>query len=150
MAAKRSGLLALALAGLLAFAAGCGPAAAPVQHELGMVPMSEMAPAVQQAPANVREAYQFAFANPEILQQIPCYCGCVSQGHKSNYDCYVAGQDASGKFIHDPHALTCLVCVDITQDTIRLLRAGTSPGDIRIYVDVTYARYGPSNMAPPK
>jgi hypothetical protein len=37
----------------------------------------------------VREAYRFAIANRGILQQIPCYCGCGSDGHKNNADCYI-------------------------------------------------------------
>ena len=139
-------ILALTLVIFIGFAAGCGPAPVPAEHELAMAAMADMPHEVQQAPARVGEAYQFAFANPEVLIQIPCYCGCVTQGHKSNYDCYVSGQNASGRLAYDPHALTCLVCVDITQDSMRLLRAGTTPGEIRVYVDVTYARYGPSNM----
>ena len=137
MATATKRLATLALIVLVGFAAGCGPAA-PAEHELAMAAMSDMPHEVQQAPASVGQAYQFAFANPEILSQIPC--------HKSNYDCYVSGQDASGRLTYDPHALTCLVCVDITQDSMRLVRAGTSPGEIRTYIDVTYARYGPSNM----
>lgn len=139
-------ILALALVLFIGFAAGCGPATAPAEHDLAMAAMSDMPHEVQQASARVQEAYQFAFANPEILGQIPCYCGCGGLGHKSNYDCYVAGQDEAGRFIYDPHALGCLICVDITQDSMRLVRAATSPGEIRAYIDMTFARYGPSNM----
>jgi Protein of unknown function with PCYCGC motif len=46
----------------------------------------------------------------------------------------------------DSHALGCSICVDITQDAMRLLRQGKSVQDIRAYVDQTYSRYGPSNM----
>jgi hypothetical protein len=147
MAAATKRLLALALIGLIGFATGCGPAAAPVEHKLAMAPVGEMPHEVQQASARVVEAYQFAFANPEILGQIPCYCGCASLGHKSNYDCYVAGS-TSDSIDYDSHALFCLVCVDITHDTMRLLRSGSSAADIHVYVDSAYAGYGPSNMVP--
>jgi hypothetical protein len=33
--------------------------------------------------------YRYAVANEAILKWFPCYCGCVAQGHRSNYDCYV-------------------------------------------------------------
>jgi hypothetical protein len=42
----------------------------------------------QQAP-EVQEMYRYALANREVLQYMPCYCGCVEVGHRSNYDCYV-------------------------------------------------------------
>lgn len=115
-------------------------------HVLDMASLHEMPADVQQAPVSVQEAYQFAVANPEVLEEIPCYCGCGAMGHKSNYACYVAGVDGAGTITYDPHALGCSICVDITQDTMRLLRDGQSLAQAREYVDQTYARYGPSNM----
>lgn len=114
--------------------------------ELAMAPMSDMPADVQQAPATVSEAYRFAAANAPVMQQIPCYCGCGDLGHKSNYACYVAGAEVSGRLRYDQHALGCSICVDITQDVMRLLRQGKRMAEIRTYVDTTYARYGPSNM----
>jgi hypothetical protein len=113
---------------------------------LYMLPMDQMPAEVQSAPATVQEAYQFAAINPDIMKDIPCYCGCGSVGHKSNYDCYVAEGDAKSKFTFDNHALGCSICVDITQDVMRMLRDGKSPQDARAYIDATYAKYGPSNI----
>lgn len=134
-------LLCLALAN--AVLAGCGSTA---EHALKMADLESMPHAVQAAPAAVQEAYRFAAANPDVLQQLPCYCGCGSMGHTSNYACYVAGQDAAGALQFDEHALGCSICVDITLDAMRLLKEGRTVPDIKAYVDATYARYGPSNM----
>ncbi len=101
---------------------------------------------VQSAPVAVQQAYQFAAANPDVMKDIPCYCGCGSVGHTSNYDCYVAGKDAEGGIAFESHALGCSICVDITQDVMRLLREGRSPREARATVDATYSRYGPSNI----
>jgi hypothetical protein len=128
---------------------GCGinPAdQSPAGDGLNMSPLSGMPADVQKAPVTVRQAYQFAVANPDLLRQIPCYCGCGAIGHKSNYDCYVSGKDSSGKLSFDTHALGCSLCVDITQDTMRLLREGKSASEIRAYVDGAYGKYGTSNM----
>lgn len=39
---------------------------------------------------NVIEAYQFAVDHPEVLDYIPCYCGCYEvDGHISNTQCFV-------------------------------------------------------------
>lgn len=114
--------------------------------ETKMASLDGMPADIQNAPASVREAYQFAAANPEVLTQVPCYCGCGSMGHTSNYSCYVSGQNSDGSLAYDSHALGCSICVDITQDTMRLLQQGKTAPEIRSYVDSTYAKYGPSNM----
>jgi hypothetical protein len=54
--------------------------------------------------------------------------------------------DAAGNVKFDNHALGCSICVDITQDAMRLSKQGKSPQDIKAYVDKTYSQYGPSNM----
>ena len=140
----------LILAGLLValgtLPAGCAAGQTPVPHELAMAPMADMPADVQAAPAPVREAYQFAAANPDVLSQVPCYCGCGALGHVNNYDCYFTGQPDDGSQAFESHALNCIICVDITQDAMRLLREGKSPAEIRDYVDTNYSRYGPSNM----
>lgn len=111
-----------------------------------MAPMSAMPADVRAAPASVQEAYRFAAANPDIMQQIPCYCGCGAMEHTSNYDCYVASVGTDGTITFDNHALGCGICVDITQDVMRLLSQGKSVPEIRAYIDQTYSQYGPSNI----
>jgi len=108
--------------------------------------MSMMPDDVKSAATVTQEAYQFAVANPDVMQHIPCYCGCGSMGHTSNYMCYVKSVDANGKVNFDSHALGCSICVDITQDAMRLLRQGKNVTEIKAYVDKTYSRFGPSNM----
>ena len=74
--------------------------------ELKMAPLSQLPPEIQRAPTQVREAYQFALANQEILEKIPCYCGCVGVGHTSNYMCYIQDDGSlSGQVVFDSHAL---------------------------------------------
>lgn len=37
----------------------------------------------------VAEVYRIAQEAPELLEQMPCYCGCyVSDRHQNNLDCY--------------------------------------------------------------
>ena len=115
-------------------------------HSLNMTSMDQMPVEVQSAPGTVQAAYQFASANPDVMKNIPCYCGCGNVGHTSNYSCYVSAVDDKGKFTFDNHALGCSICVDITQDVMRMLREGKSPQEARAYVDATYSKYGPSNI----
>jgi len=111
-----------------------------------MAPLSAMPTDVQASPVSVQQAYQFAFANPDVMTNIPCYCGCGAMGHTSNYSCYVSDIDSNGNITYDSHALGCSICVDITQDAMRMLKDGKTVPEIREYVDQTYAKYGPSNI----
>lgn len=117
------------------------------EHEnMAMAPLDGMPAEVQSAPVTVQQSYQYAVANPETLKEIPCYCGCGSMGHTSNYACYVQGIDPQGNIQYDSHALGCSICVDITLDVMRLQSEGKDLPQIRTYIDDTYARYGPSNI----
>lgn len=134
---------------LSALIAGCGSvsnANEPGVANYELAPLAGMPLEVQSAPVTVKQAYQFAVANQEILSQLPCYCGCGGMGHTSNYSCYLAGEDENGGLTFDGHALGCSLCVDITQDAMRMLEEGKTTGEIRAYVDQTYSRFGPSNM----
>lgn len=88
-------LLAM-LGGLLLFSLACRVQfSKPVEGQataspLKMAPLIEMPVYVKQAAPEVQEAYRFAVANREVLEKIPCYCGCNQVGHQNNYQCYVA------------------------------------------------------------
>lgn len=124
----------------------CSTQSSSGEIHLKMASMDHMPAEVQSAPVTVQEAYQFNVANPEIMKNIPCYCGCGNIGHTSNYDCYVSQVDSQGNISFDNHALGCSICVDITQDVMRMLKDGKSPQEARAYIDATYSKYGPSNI----
>jgi hypothetical protein len=111
-----------------------------------LMAMDKLPAEVQSAPVSVRMAYQFAAANPDVIQRIPCYCGCGDIGHASNYACYVSDAASDGTITFDQHALGCSICVDITQDVMRLTSEGKTVPEIKSYVDATYSKYGRSNM----
>ena len=130
----------------MAFLSGCSSKATSTQEDLSMASMDGMPAEVKAAPVTVQQAYQFAVANPDVMQRIPCYCGCGAMGHTSNYACYVDDADANGNITYDTHALGCSICVDITQDTMRLVKQGKTVPEIKLYIDQTYSQYGPSNI----
>lgn len=130
-------LLSVALVGC---AAGAGMA------EVHMVPTNLLPSEMQSAPTRVRAAYQFAAANPQVSMNVPCYCGCDSLGHTSNFQCYVSRVEPGGVLIYDHHAIGCATCVNITQDSMRLLKEGKDVATIRAYVIATYSKYEPAYM----
>lgn len=137
--------LALAVSAL----AGCGGSSTPHAATLAMAPLSAMPQAVHTAPQAVQQAYQFNVANPDTMQHIPCYCGCGSMGHDSNYACYVQDVNANGEIAFDNHALGCSICVDITRDVMRGLQDGKDLKTVRLEIDTKYSRFGPSTPTQP-
>ena len=95
------------------------------------------------APPRVREAYQYAAANPDELRKYPCYCGCGAMGHTSNLSCYIQNIAPDGAITFDNHASGCGICVDITQDVMRLKAQGQSSPAVRAYIDAQYSPFGP-------
>lgn len=124
--------------------AGCSGEALPYS----LAPKSMMPSFVHNASARVMEAYQFATANMDEMQNYPCYCGCGAMGHISNLDCYIQNVDNTGRIIFDTHGAGCGICIDITQDVMRMLREGRASPEIRAYIDATYSKYGPSTNTP--
>lgn len=99
-------------------------------------------------PPRVREAYEYAVANPEELAKYPCYCGCGNMGHTSNLSCYVQDIAPDGTITFDNHANGCGICVDITQDVMRLKAEGQSSPQVRAYIDAQYSPFGPGTDTP--
>ena len=119
-------------------------------REINLAPLSQMPDYVQTAPSNVQEAYRFAAANPDILKQMPCYCGCGKMGHQSNLACYVKTVNADGSVAEfDSHAEGCTLCVDIARDVMRMWQAGEELATIRTYIDNQYSSFGPPTKTGP-
>jgi len=91
----------------------------------------------------VRATYEFAARHPDVLEYVPCFCGCERSGHKGNHDCFVAGRDSSGAVTQwDTHALGCQICLDVARDALQMHRAGASVAAIRAAIDQKYAGPG--------
>lgn len=133
----------LLMIGMILFSA-CGSPKLDIPAPIAKMAMSEMPDFVQNAPTAAQEAYQFAVSNPHALETVPCYCGCSGLGHKNNLDCYIKATSPDGTPIFDNHAAFCGICVDITQDVMRLQKEGKSAGEIRTYIDTQYGSAGPS------
>ena len=143
-------LLFSVLAVTLSACGGAVPAASSGSGDLKFAPESILPEVIRNnAAPQVKEAYRFAAANPDVLSKYPCYCGCGAMGHKSNLDCYVKQANADGSIVFDDHAYGCSICVDITQDVMRLMREGRAAREIRAYIDATYSRYGPGTDTQP-
>jgi hypothetical protein len=94
------------------------------------------------APLGVtRAVYEFAARHPEVLQHMPCFCGCERGGHKGNHDCFVASRDKATNKVTawDSHGIICEICIDVGYQALQMHTAGASVAEIRNAVDKRYA-----------
>ncbi|GAB4420423.1 MAG: PCYCGC domain-containing protein [Anaerolineae bacterium] len=142
MRSLKSLLIVLSAIGAIVLAA-CGSNGAETPSSVALLPGW-----VREAPPRVHAAYEYAVANPEELKKYPCYCGCGAMGHTSNLSCYIQDIAPDGTITFDSHANGCGICVDITQDVIRLKGEGWSSPEVRAYVDAQYGAFGPGTNTP--
>lgn len=107
---QRSAFFALGIPVVLAFLAACGGggdaaaeggapwAAAPADTQWVSIEGVEFPAGMEEAHPEIIEAYVFAAKHPEVLQYMPCFCGCEADRiqHESNYDCFVDIIDRTG------------------------------------------------------
>lgn len=95
-------------------------------------------PAFTGVTAATEAAYHYALYHPQVVQWMPCYCGCAAMGHRSNLDCYLK-PTSDGQVTFEEHASYCDLCVQITLKTKELLAQGASLGGARAAIDALYA-----------
>jgi len=83
----------------------------------------------QSAPQQVRDAYSWAATHQNILQYIPCYCGCGTNGHENNFDCFVKSREANG-------------------ETAAMTAKGSTVRQMRTAIDARWSATGPSTPTP--
>lgn len=97
---------------------------------------------VPRSPQVIRDAYIFAAQNPQVLEYVPCFCGCETRGHKRNADCFVQSRNPDGSVREwDTHGMACLVCIDVARDAMQMRASGARVDDIRSAVESRYAAY---------
>ena len=78
-----------------------------------------------------RAAYQVAKDIPDVLEQLPCFCGCMTSfGHKNNLFCF-----------KDQHGSGCNLCQDIALDARKMHDQGMSIAQIQGNIKNKYSRY---------
>ena len=125
--------------------------ASPVPDATQPLPPLPLVPnMVARPPEVVRDAYVFAAYNPDVLEFVPCFCGCETAGHKANADCFVESRNPDGSVrTWDTHGMACAVCVDVARDSMRLRSSGASVRDVRTAIEAKYAQYTRRTPTPP-
>ena len=96
------------------------------------------------------KGYTYATLHPDILEQIPCYCGCGGHGsaasdgkpHRFLRDCYI-----NDNWQYDDHASNCDTCLAIASKVQDYLAAGKTLKEARALIDQEYQGKYPDSMA---
>jgi len=99
---------------------------------------------VMKAPLNVRQAYEYAASPQQVLQFMPCFCGCGAIGHEDNLSCFVERFAGGGWVVLEPHAMACSTCVGVALDAMALDRQGLGVKEIRRAIDEKWSKVGPA------
>ncbi|GIN87234.1 hypothetical protein J6TS2_36200 [Heyndrickxia sporothermodurans] len=86
----------------------------------------------------VQTIYQAAAEHQELLEHMPCYCGCGEMGHQNNYDCFIQENKKNGAIVWDEHGVNCDVCLEIAAQSVVDYKNGKSMKEIRKEIDDKY------------
>lgn len=148
----------LIIGALLLFAAGCSNGTTPTVTEkttplavgeskfLPNGDLQEATASIYDLPAfldgkdeMMRTIYLAAAASNELLEWIPCYCGCgESAGHQHNGHCFYNEVRADGTVVWDDHGTRCNNCLEIATYSIMMQIDGKSVLEIREWIDENY------------
>ena len=90
-------------------------------------------------PEEMRLVYQVAGTATEVIEWMPCYCGCgESAGHGSNKNCFIDEIRKDGSVIWDDHSTRCQVCLETAVESVMMTQDGKSLTEIRTIIDERY------------
>jgi hypothetical protein len=87
------------------------------------------------------EAYAAAYANLELMETLPCFCGCMrfeTDPHASLRTCF---QSAAGEI--DPHGAFCETCQDEAIEAADLASQGVAWNEIHGLIVAKYEGHDP-------
>lgn len=96
-----------------------------------------------------RRAYEFAAQHPEVLNYVPCYCGCERSGHSSNESCFISTRDAQGNVTWNTHGWGCTICIDVAVEAAQMHALGAKPSGIRAAIDRKWSQRFPTSTPTP-
>ena len=103
---------------------------------------------LERASASVRSAYLFVAMHEYELRHIPCFCGCGTEGHTSNFDCFVRSRARDGTVTYDPHGAGCGTCLGVALDVKAMVEGGIPLREIRATIDRRWSAAGPATPTP--
>ena len=91
----------------------------------------------------IEQAYKFAFSNPEALNEVKCYCGCMQHLHDGRIhkrgllDCFMKEDGSPEK-----HASQCDMCIKDALQVKQMTENGVDKETIKATIDSKYVNLG--------
>jgi len=124
------GLIAIAILAAIAWVSLRGTNE-PADESLAAAKSADVLSPASFTDEKTRAAYQVAKDIPEVLEQLPCFCGCMTSfGHKNNLFCF-----------KDRHGEGCTMCQDIALEARKLHDQGLSIAAIQDNIKAKFARF---------
>lgn len=90
---------------------------------------------------DIRLVYEVSGQATDVLEWIPCYCGCgESAGHRNALNCFIAETREDGSVVWDDHGTRCPVCLDIAVESVQMHIDGKPLKEIRETIDTKYEK----------
>lgn len=103
---------------------------------------------MQTAPVKALREYNANLLHGKDIAYLPCYCGCGSAGHQSNFNCYFRKFEDGGLFV-DMHGENCETCLDITRTYLKQKAEGKTLREIRDSIEKQYSGSKPTDTPKP-
>ncbi|MBA9025376.1 PCYCGC motif-containing (lipo)protein [Peribacillus huizhouensis] len=101
--------------------------------------VNELPKFLDDKPDDMKLIYTAVANHKELLEKIPCYCGCgEAVNHKNNYDCFIFENKSNGAITWDDHGTKCGVCLEIASQSVIDYSEGKSIKEIRKAIDKKY------------
>lgn len=102
----------------------------------------------------IRDSYEFAALNHEIVRYMPCYCACSKRfGHRSLEDCFIKSRSPRpADVVWNEHGGECYICLTVAMEVRRLALEGLDVRAIRKAIDDKFAhtfKYRTDTPEPP-
>jgi Protein of unknown function with PCYCGC motif len=99
--------------------------------------------------AKVRETYIMASKYPKVVASVPCFCGCLVEGHKNNMNCFIQKMGKNNAVEQwDSHGISCDICINIAQDAVQMHLDGKNPKEIYHLITEKYKDMGDPTPTP--
>ncbi|WP_245948297.1 PCYCGC domain-containing protein [Paenibacillus sambharensis] len=100
-------------------------------------------------PEELVNVYRLAAEHSDLLDWIPCYCGCGTiAGHTSSRNCFIYEVQEDGTMVWDDHGTRCGTCLDIAFTAVMKQKEGLSVPEIRQFIEARYAESGEPTPTP--
>ena len=140
-------LIGILLSGLLIIGAGCSASQSEETLAKDQTPFPNY---VLASSSIIQGTYALAANHPDVLKNVPCYCGCgVEAGHQNNLDCFVGQMGPNNKVLSwDQHGSTWDICVNIAREAVQMHKDGKTPKEIYSKIQAEYKSDGQPTPTP--